>query len=906
MNFCFLKTRPFALPLSIAPLGAILIGVIVLILSSDAANAQSKKKLKLYPGDIVEYNDTRSGRTFGLILSLKPKVNIERIDDDGKIIEGSPSRSTPDVKVIDSLRTGAERPRTWKSADGEFELRAILLGFDNDNVRLKKEDGKTMSVPKSSLSEKDQGYLGRSDLEQSANPFDVDESKQYPEAVMKLIVRRKSIMGFEQRHTTLKRLNRGPLIGDIIKYKSREGTMNFGIIAALDRDGTIEKVGENNKIEEERSDLEDVAWWFYDREVRPIVSRPWQSVKGKFSIEAKLIGIDGDTLELQKLNGDVLKVPLSKLSGNAQDYVEKVRDRFETDESEIVAERSSYSPELKLLLERRVELIDRLRRYQIAAKDVAKIKEINLSLKPLGLSTEQLRPENLDGQSFSVTVGIATFRSATITEISYSKKSGSVAFTIPARDARPKLAVVDVNSGKISMNSRKDEIGEDGVVLSISPSGETILLISDDERGEQQLEVWKNFNGVLTRFASVPYESYRTPHAHLFADGHGVILNAKGGLVFFDLTDRITPTHIVNGSGNRWDGGRFQISDDQQSVFFFPSDGRKLFVLDVVSKRCVGGVALGESKRSNVAVSQVSADGESVTHIDGSRLAFIDIKSGKVIKENTLKTSVDQSTWGRGFPVLSPSLIRLYNGSLYNLDLGVSIGTIDGGNSQSKYFSNTSRIQVKIEREPTPKAAGGFQLGTMEREEASQLTLKAETLDLDQLVNFSDSLTEEDVVVFGEGKQLALDIDVGAGSEDALVSKLTSLMTEAGVEIVDESDYVMKLRFTTEKPVTETFEIVEMINPYSFVPHRYNTRRTGQKRTVTITPKTSSAVLTFEGEKLWAVGDSVRLGYPGSVERLNEIVQKASSMSPRSMLDFVYPTSLKKLLPSKMRTFEWR
>ena len=898
-----------------AKLLLVLAGIFFLIANVDIAQAQRNKKLKLYVGDIVEYNDWRDRRTLGLLLSLEPKLVIESLDTNGNIVSIRPSRSNPDVKVIDSLRSKkAERPRRWQSADQKFTLEATLLSFDEESVRLKKSDGKTISIPRSKLCEKDQTYLDKSTSEQPENPFEVDESQEFPEEVMKLIVRRKALMKLQTRHQQLLRLNRRPLVGDIIKYTSKSGEIEFGIIASLESDGTIERVDDDDKIEEERADLEDVSWWYYDREVRPIMSRVWKSSTGKFTIEAKLVGLEGDLLELQKLDGTIAKVPLSKLAGTSQEYVEKVRPRFESSEESIEDQRKRYDPTLKQLLARREVLLDRLRRYQIAAKDASQIKPIKLSERSLQtLSAEQLTPENLNGQSFSIEVDIDLAPSARITEISYAKQSGLVAFTIPRRDGPPKLALVDVNASSLTTNARKDPIGEDGEVLSISPSGETILLISDDERGEQQLEVWKHLNGVLTRFATVPYESYRTPNAHLFNDASGMILDAKGALVFFDLTDRVTPTHIVTSPNGSNTGVHFQISNDQKTIFLFGSGGYKLYAIDVASKRCLGGVALGLPPESrvrygNTAISQVNADGETATMVAGSKLSVVDLRTGNIIKENTTPTSVGRS-WSNNFPVLSPNLVRSSSGSIYDLKLGVSIGSVGSSSSQSRYFSSATRIRAEIERNrnSSAKKSGGFgKIGDYEKEERSVLKIQAETLDIDQLVKFSDGLSEKDVVVFGAGKDLALDIDVGdSGSDGALETKLTSLMSAAGVNIVDESDYVMKLRFTTGEPETETFNIVQMNNPYSLIPNRYNSTKIGQ-RTATITPKSASAVLTFRGETLWRTGDSVRLGHPGSVDGLNKMLQKASSLTARSMTEYKYPTDLRMLLPSKKGEFNWR
>jgi hypothetical protein len=53
--------------------------------------------------------------------------------------------------------------------------------------------------------------------------------------------------------------------------------------------------------------------------------RTWTDATGKFSIEAKFVGEDGDAVRLVKQDGTELKVPLAKLSESDRKYVESRR-----------------------------------------------------------------------------------------------------------------------------------------------------------------------------------------------------------------------------------------------------------------------------------------------------------------------------------------------------------------------------------------------------------------------------------------------------------------------------------------------------------------------------------------------------------------------------------------------------
>jgi len=555
----------------------LLIAIAVLLCGTAPASAQ--KKPKYYIGDIVEYQDSYAGKTYGLILGVKPKIKIERLDEKAGFKEGRPSRSGT-VTLIDSLRK-REKPRRWESADGEFTLQATLVDFDDETVRLKNAEGDVLPVPKSKLCQKDHDYLGRSDLEKSKNPFEVDASANFPQEVLDLIKRRGQLLELLQRHHKLARLRREPMVGDIVKYQTRSGSLEYGIIYSLDGSGKVEMIDEEGNPDQVSTSLKSLSWWYFDREVKPIMARSWKSASGKFSIEAKLVGIDGGNVVLEKLDGGRTSVPLAKLSSSSQQYVEKYRPRFENSADEVAATRENYDAKLKTLVARRSELLERLRNDSIAAKEAANIAVVKLTERPIQLTAEQLKPESLNGKSFSTSVGIEVAASSKIESVSYSKDSGLVAFTTDPRTGTPKLFVVGVDSSSVFGSDPKDRIGEDAKVLSISPSGQTILVFSEDERRKQQLELWKFAKGELTRTATVPYKSNRTPNATLFSDTNGIILNAYGEAVFFNIGDRITPTHIVSKEGPTRNGAGLQVSDDRKSIFYFGAKGNELYVVDI-------------------------------------------------------------------------------------------------------------------------------------------------------------------------------------------------------------------------------------------------------------------------------------------------------------------------------------
>lgn len=877
--------------------------------------AHAQKEQKYYIGDIVEYDDFFGGTSYGLILEMNPSIKIERLDSKGNFKDGSVKRSGK-VTLIDSLRKKTiEQARRWQSADGEFTLEATLVSFDDNTVRLKNADGKILPIPKSKLCEKDHAYLDRSKLVESKNPFEVAPDKDFPEEVLTLIARRGQLMELQLRHQQLIRLRREPLVGDIVRYQTRSGTLNYGIIASLDSSGKVETIDEDGELDQVSTSLKSLKWWYFDREVRPIVARSWKSANGKFSIEAKMVGIEGSTVVLEKLDGKQTKVPLAKLDITSKKYAEKLRSRFEDTNDSIVNSRESYDAKLQMLLVRRDELLERLRTDIIAAKEAANIKAIPIMLKPIEISADQLKPESIDGKSFSASVGIQAAPSSRIESISYSKDSGLVAFTTDPRTGSPKLFVVGVDSNSVVGSDSETRVGEDAKVLSISPSGEIILVFSRDERKKQQLELWKHQQGQLSRTATVPYESNRTPNASLFSDSNGIILDAMGNAVFFEISDRITPTHIVSGSGRSGRGGGLQVSDDGKSIFYSSTLGNELYVLDIETKKCVGGIRYDDPEKILTGSAKVNADGKTVSYVCWKRsneetISTIDLKTGDLIDKNPIPSSQTFHLKTGKVPSLAPNLLLSDDQKIFDTKLEVVIGTIKQEGFTNRIFSNTSRITASIKENKGLSAArggfGGTTIGVVEEEIPSRVEIQSETLDVQQIIAFANSLTASDVVTFGSGSSINLDIDLGDSSaEKMLRSKLTSEMSAAGITIDSGSDFVMKVRFEAGKPETKTFNIVEVQNAFGGMAKRFDSS-TGTKRTVTVTPKKSSAQLMFKGSVLWANYNSASLGRPYSEADLNKRIKETNQLTPRKTLEYKYPTELKILNPNKKKDFEWK
>ncbi|MDO5567429.1 MAG: SHD1 domain-containing protein, partial [Planctomycetia bacterium] len=68
--------------------------------------------------------------------------------------------------------------RVWKDKSERFSVEAVLVEQDSQRVKLKRKDGRTLSLPIARLSQKDQDFL----KEQSENPFAIAEKEEASKA----------------------------------------------------------------------------------------------------------------------------------------------------------------------------------------------------------------------------------------------------------------------------------------------------------------------------------------------------------------------------------------------------------------------------------------------------------------------------------------------------------------------------------------------------------------------------------------------------------------------------------------------------------------------------------------------------------------------------------------------------
>ena len=109
-----------------------------------------RKKGNKYTYNIIaEAESTKPRITRASLATFAKTAEVIRRDPNGK--------ATP--TATDKTAAREEAARNWKSADGRFSIKAVLVKFADGIVHLKKADGKTIKVPHDKLSSPDQAYL---------------------------------------------------------------------------------------------------------------------------------------------------------------------------------------------------------------------------------------------------------------------------------------------------------------------------------------------------------------------------------------------------------------------------------------------------------------------------------------------------------------------------------------------------------------------------------------------------------------------------------------------------------------------------------------------------------------------------------------------------------------------------
>ena len=733
-----------------------------------------------------------------------------------------------------------------------------------------------------------------------------------------LIERRDKLMETYNRHQRLAKLSPNPVIGDILEYTDFHKGLSYGIVTRLGRTMQVESV-EGGELEAETFNTLK-KWTYFDRPMEGEATkiRTWSSPNGTFSIDAKLVSADGDDLKLERDNGKVLKVSLDKLSKSDRKYVDRMRDRLgKSDASSVDDRRAEYDGDLQMLLGRRAELVKREGANRVAAKAASRMKSVSLKMDDLKMSAEQLRPLGITQEPATVSASIQAPENARIRSVCHASVANVVAFTaVNPFEGKPTLGVIDLNSAETVTNvDSVDSVGGDASVVAISPSGEKVIVFSG-EKQDKSLELWTHKDGKLTKGSIISYDSFHVPSAHMFSDQRGVVMNTKGELVFFDVQEQLVPTHQIPIK-RRAMFNSFEVTNDQKSIVYFDSSRPGISVIDAATGKSLGGItfdAAGDIVRPSSV--QLNPDGKTIAFLHNNSLVIYSLESGKPVGEHDIPnpTAMSMMKQRKAFQFLSPDLMMVFGGKLIDSRHGIEIGTVDSHyQTGERRYGNATRVIGEIDFSGGGaggfgrRGAGGFGAGGFGRRGAragglkekgtqyvnASANISLQRLPVEQILRYADSISDDDIIDFGDGDSVQLVFDIGdqRSLEDRIRNTMDVTFAANNIKIVDKSDYVLKFVYKVGKPQTETYNIIGGMTP--------------RTRTATVTPKTCIAVLTFEGQKIWSQGASGSLGNPWSESDLDNNINSANSINANMLLEFSYPNRLRVVDPRKKREFSW-
>ena len=865
----------------------------LLICETNARNlAPVQEEIIVAEGDIIEFGEYDF---IGLVMEVKPNSLVVKSYGHNDHLWQSDIRPSNVSKVLDSLtkRKTKEREREssfreWESGNGKFKLNAAFEGVEAGDVRLKKENGESILVPLGKLSAKDQQYVQK---HKAASLLEIGPRKQLPPKALLLKTLRDETNERELRHRLLSKESSDPEVGDILLYRDSgfNKKLTHGIVSSLDLNFVYLKIIEDGKIKNEiHNFLLAGNWWFVDRSnvtLAPPSRRNWKSPDGSFGVKGKLVEVDGSDVVLEKLDGTTVSIPLLKLRKTDRQYVEVNQDLLSLFKHR-KSKHDHLGPNADLLLNHRAELlklecVDSVAGKVGEAKEIAKTKElarskaiasvtdttktkrIVLNNRPLDLTRLNLKPWQRNAKPFSVKATIQVPRDTRMAEdFAFAEKVGLIAFSLNADDYEESiLGVMDTKTGKL----HTEKMPANGTVFSISADGRRILVLGRIGWSDYQLEVWSFQNNKLLPESEMPCEQFS--EGHLLDNERGYVVGRDGSLLFFDIGDRIEPTHAV-ASANRFE--KVVLSNDKESLLCFGDDGRKMHVIDTNSKTCIGGVAFEVDSTLQFDANNVHVrfDGKSAVlqaRWTDEFLVF-DLESGKQIDVFTHKTPYDSRlSMKNGFPMLGGNLFHADNQAIFDVKLDVAVGNISGrlGGDNIKRLSRSSRIYSYFGRN---------------RAREDEIHFRSESIDLAKINAAAAAITPLDIIEFGEGAELELSLRLSDEKvKEELKSKLETLLGENGIKIVPKSDFKLTVTYSESRQGLNNFL----------------RRNSARRKTI----KQAGSYLRYKGEHIWGV--SRRETLAASPEKFNE-------MSARSILDFNYPIHIRKVTKSKMIADEWK
>lgn len=565
--------------------------------------------------------------------------------------------------------------------------------------------------------------------------------------------------------------------------------------------------------------------------------RTWSDSSGRFSVEATYQGVEGDVVLLEKADGKLIRVPLSKLATDDRQHVAELlaaamqsdENPFERDVTAPAARPTQRSAKGEMRANR-----SGVRQIEYNESARWKFKPPKLDIPPRVSAASSIPLSDLpDSKKF--------FEELSSLQVA---RDAAQAFVVRKRgkvgaDDIYYLQVADLRRGKAEPLVR---LPDESFILDVLP-GESLVLMRSDAFGHGKKK--KLFLQQLSGNQFQPLNSW---------EPHGTEFHSDVEIARFLAGGRVLTSPTLNKVWTIWD------MNTARALFDIPTGH--------------GG---------NMMVTAISLDRRFLAMASDASIAIVDTQTGKHVGSLTSSMKGDSGERFSGL-AFSADMQRLAGTSRY----GVTVWDLNTGEQYRQFMHRGAQSEKEIawiddlllvdnsllfdvERRILlwHYQTGRFGHGTKstiqagrfwyvpKAEESKSSYIGSAEIPHQAARKMAESLGDpEDLLLLKPGSKLAVEVDVSAGdaTPDVVRQAVTENLQKAGFEVVDDSEFVA---VATCKALPRQEINVNM----SSDPLRRHRPRPGDIQTRTIVPHVSRLAIRHNGEEVWAIGSLAQPGH---------------------------------------------
>lgn len=363
--------------------------------------------------------------------------------------------------------------------------------------------------------------------------------------------------------------------------------------------------------------------------------RTWTNSTGKFKIEARLLGVEGEIAKLERKDGTVVQIPLTKLSAADRKYIEELEEAnpFEPVEENPFQPINKSQPKMSrgprdddTFGEAKTVNVNWSRVESLPLMPSSDKWEFKTPIQPAEVSELRPRAISIPAKSnfFERTQNLAVNASGQRAVIGYSLDE-------PKPEGTTRLVLADLEKGKTLVTA---STSGKMVPLALNDRGFQVLMRRDDWGfGKQdRLELWNlSPDGITKVLEWIPYDDQKGGERDLkwaafLDDDHIATLGGCGKLAVWNV-DTVSPLYYLQIDG----GCAPALSPDRKLLAF--STGTQVGVLDLERKEVV---ALQTTGRTPWPKLRFSPDAKQLALLAHSKLLVYDFADGKLYREISL------------------------------------------------------------------------------------------------------------------------------------------------------------------------------------------------------------------------------------------------------------------------------